>query len=259
MDRGRSVGQSQAGRTGQARVGRARVLVVDDDPATLELLATRLRKDGFDALTASSGLMALRQAYDNHPDAVILDIMMPGMDGFEVCRRMREMTDAVILFVSAKSRTEDILQGLQLGADDYLVKPFHYDELAMRLVTCLRRRAANSMPPALRLPGGKMLVASPSRRQVFLGHHVVQLTPKEFEVLTYLVRHWGRVVSSDAILANVWGPEYIGDHRLVKQFIYRLRGKLEEDPAHPRHILTMRGSGYVFEESSIEGGSRSRP
>src|SRR3972149_1764547 len=132
MDRGRSVGQSQAGRTEQARADRARVLVVDDDLDTLELLGARLRKDGFEALTARLGLMALRQAYDNNPDAVILDIMMPDMDGFEVCRRLRELTDAIILFVSAKGQTEDILQGLQLGADDYIVKPFHYSELAMR-------------------------------------------------------------------------------------------------------------------------------
>ena len=226
---------------------KTRVLIVDDDTRILDLLQLSLQKDGFEVLAASSGPVALKQAYKAHPDAIILDIMMPGMDGFEVCRRLRDMTDAVILFVTARGQTEDIVRGLQVGGDDYIIKPYAYQVLLARLTACLRRRASDKPFPVLKASGEVLWLTDPSRRQVVVNERIVQLTPKEFEIFRYLVKNEGRVLSPDAILANVWGPEYTGEWHLVKQFIYRLRRKLEPDPTNPQHLLTVRGTGYVFE------------
>ncbi|NIS82340.1 MAG: response regulator [Anaerolineales bacterium] len=228
-----------------------RILVIDDELKTLDLLAMRLRGDGFEVLTASTGHEGLRLAYEKHPDVIFLDIVMPGIDGLEVCRRLRTMTNAVILFVSVKGKTEDIVHGLQMGADDYIIKPYRYQELIARMTACLRRRGTGPLPPVRLDKGEALLVADPSRRLIFINDgRSVQLTPKEYELLVYLVRNQGRVLSVDAILANVWGKEYSGDRHLVKQFIYRLRSKLEADPSNPEYIVTVRGSGYAFEEAT---------
>jgi len=223
------------------------VLVIDDDVTLANLLCMLLEKDGFEASVANSGPEGLRFAQQEAPDAIILDIMMPGMSGYEVCRRLRKMTDAVIVFVSVKGSTEDIILGLQMGGDDYVAKPYTYAELANRLYACLRRRGTGKMPTVLKAAKDLMLVTDPDRRLVFVDDREAQLTPTEFQVLMYLMKHPGKVLSADAILANAWGPEYVGAHELVKQFIYRLRSKLEADPSKPSHILTVRGSGYVFE------------
>lgn len=227
--------------------GKPRILIVDDDTTILNLLELSLRKDGFEVLKATSGLTGLKIAYDAHPDAIVLDVMMPGMDGLEVCRRLREMTDASILVLSAKGQTEDIVRALQVGADDYMVKPYVYAEVFARLTACLRRRASSQPPEVVQTSDETLWLTDPPRHLVFVDGRAVKLTPKEFGVLQYLARHSGRVLSADAILANVWGPEYVGEHCLLKQFIYRLRTKLETDPRQPRHILTVRGSGYVLE------------
>lgn len=227
--------------------GEMRVLVIDDDVTLGNLLCMLLEKDGFGALCATSGLEGLRQAQQERPDAIILDVMMPGMHGYEVCRRLRKITDAAIVFVSVKGTTEDIVRGLHLGADDYVVKPYTYEELSSRLLACLRRRKAGSLPPVYKASREMMLVTDPDRRLVFINNHETQLTPTEFQVLKYLLKNQGKVLSTDAILANAWGPEYIGERELVKQFIYRLRAKLEPDPKDPKYIQTVRGAGYVFE------------
>ena len=230
---------------------RTRVLIVDDDFKTLELLSIRLHQDGFDVTTATSGEMGLKLAYETHPDAVLLDIKMPGMDGLQVCRRLREVTDAVIMFVTVRGNREDIIRGLDMGADDYIVKPYRYHELLARLLACLRRRTDSNLPPLRLQRGEAVLIADPSRRLVFIEDgRSVQLTPKEFSLLKYLVKNRGKVLSADEILTNVWGLEYQGERDLVKQFIYRLRNKLEPDPSHPEYIVTVRGSGYAFEEDT---------
>lgn len=235
------------------------ILIIDDEHKVLELLAMRLRSDGFKVLTATTGLRGMKLAYEAHPDVIILDVVMPGMDGLEVCRRLRAMTEAVILFVSVKSRSEDIVRGLHMGADDYISKPYHYKELLARVTACLRRRTEASLPPVRLTQGEALLVADPSRRLIFLNDgRSVQLTPKEFKLLAFLVKNRGRVLSVDAILANVWGPGYGGDRHLVKQFIYRLRTKLEADPSDPEHIVTIRGSGYAFEEDTQPAPGRKR-
>ncbi|HHH83675.1 MAG TPA: response regulator transcription factor [Chloroflexi bacterium] len=242
--------KTEAPHTGREVPQETRVLVVEDDAMIRQLLSMKLSKDGFQVFAAESGPEALRLAYKHHPAAIILDIMMPGMDGFEVCRRLREMTDAVIIFVTAKGRTEDVITGLQTGADDYLTKPYDYRELAARLVAALRRREADRPSPLLRAAGEFLWLADPARRLVFLDDGTtVQLTPREFAILQFLVRNQGQVMSPDAILAHVWGPEYIGDRHLVKQYIYRLRKKLEPDPSKPRNILTIPSAGYLFEAS----------
>jgi two-component system response regulator RegX3 len=224
-----------------------RILIVEDETATRSLLSMGLQKAGFQVFMASSGPLALKMAYEHHPEAIILDVMMPGMDGFEVCSRLRQMTDAVIIFVTVKNQPEDIIRGLQLGADDYMTKPYHYKELLARLSACLRRRDSGKPPPVLIGSGDVLLLTDPTRRIVFVDNQSVTLTPKEFDVLSYLIRNRGRVVSPDAILVNVWGSEYAGDRYLVKQFVYRLRSKLEPDPRRPQYLLTVRGSGYVLE------------
>jgi len=228
-------------------VGKICVLIADDDVATLHLLGLGLEKEGFKVLLASSGGMALKLAYEHHPDAIILDIMMPGIDGFEACRRLREMTDAVIIFVTVKGQPEDIIKGLQLGADDYMIKPYDYRELLARLMACLRRKEAIKPAPALIGSENVLLLTDPMRRLVFVNGQEVALTPKEFDVLRYLLRNCGRVLSPEAILTNIWGSEYAGDRQLLKQFIYRLRSKLEPNPSQPQYLITIRGSGYVFD------------
>lgn len=232
---------------------KTRVLVIDDDVTLANLLCMLFEKDGFEAISAPNGPDGLRLARKEKPDAIILDIMMPGMHGYEVCRRLRKITDAVIVFVSVKGRTEDIVRGLHLGGDDYVVKPYTYEELSSRVQACMRRRTKDNLPPVYKASSEVMLVTDPERRLVFINNKETQLTPTEFEVLKYLIKNQGKVLSADAILANAWGPEYVGERELVKQFIYRLRSKLELDPKDPKFIQTVRGSGYVFEaDGSLE-------
>ena len=234
-------------------------MVIDDDVTLSNLLCMLFETDGYQIASAASGPAGLKLAQEMEPDAIILDIMMPGMSGYEVCRRLRERTDAVIIFVSVKGTTEDIVRGLQMGADDYVVKPYTYQELSNRMLACLRRREPGKLPPVLKASQDLMLVTDPDRRLIFMNDREAQLTPTEFEVLKYMMKHQGKVLSTDAILANAWGPEYLGERELVKQFIYRLRNKLEPDPRKPQYILTVRGSGYVFEaDSSLELNSARR-
>ncbi len=230
---------------------RTRVLIIDDEYKTLELLGMRLRQDGFEVTTATSGELVLKFAYETHPDAILLDVKMPGMDGLRACRHLREVTDAVIIFVTVKGDREDIIRGLHMGADDYIVKPYSYQELLARLSACLRRRADSKLLPLRLQRGEAVLIADPTRRLVFIEDgRSVQLTPKEFALLKFLVKNSGKVLSADEILTNVWGLEYQGERDLVKQFIYRLRNKLEPDPSKPEYIITVRGSGYAFEEDT---------
>jgi DNA-binding response OmpR family regulator len=228
------------------------ILAIDDEINSLGLLSIKLKQDGFDVITASCGLEGMRMAYQHHPDLILLDIGMPGMDGYEVCRFLRSQTDAVIIFVSAWDQHGDVIQGLQVGGDDYLTKPYHYAELLARVNACLRRKTEYLSPRIQMAQGETIFFADPARRLVLVdGGRAVRLTPKEFDLLQYLVKNRGKVLGKEAILANVWGREYCGEPHLVKQFIYRLRCKLEQDPSNPIIILTIRGSGYLFEEQVI--------
>jgi DNA-binding response OmpR family regulator len=224
-----------------------RVLVVDDQSEMLEMLKLILTAAGFEVIPAMDGPSGLRCAYQHHPDAILLDVMMPGMDGFEVCRRMRDLTEVPIIFVTAKANIEDIVAGFAAGADDYLVKPFHQVELVTRLTAALRRSVERSGEKEHVIFPSPSMMLDCDRHELEIGGRKVYLTPIEFKVLRLLMQHAGRVLSADAVLSRIWGPEYIGEPDLVKQYIYRLRRKIEPDPDAPRYIHTVRGEGYYFE------------
>jgi len=224
-----------------------RILVIEDDPNVLTMIRFMLTKQGFDVVTASSALSGLRTAYQTRPHAIILDVMMPKMDGFEACRRLRELTNAPILFLTGKATSpDDVVRGLDLGADEYMTKPFKSAELLSRLRVCLRRAdvAQNGNP--------KYLYPTPStildcgRHELTVRDRKIHLCPKEFEVLKFLIRHAGRVLTRDAILHRVWGPDRVGDPRLVKQYVYQLRKKIEVDHQKPHYIQSIPSAGYYF-------------
>jgi len=227
------------------------ILVIDDQPEALELLRIGLTAEGFDVVVAPDAVSGLRSAYQLHPDAVLLDVMMPDIDGFEACRRLREMTDVPIIFVTARGTIDDVVKGFAAGGDDYLIKPFHLSELIGRLTACLRRSGERAQN------GSEVLFPAPSvmldcgRHELVIRDRAVYLAPKEFEVLRLLIRHAGRVLSTDAILVQVWGPDWIGEPDLVKQYIYRLRRSIEPDPATPRYLHTVRGRGYYFDAGDL--------
>jgi len=206
-----------------------------------------LDAEGFDTVVAQDGLSGLRIAYQAQPDAILLDVMMPNMDGFEVCRRLREMTEVPIIFLTAKGTLEDIVKGLSLGADDYLVKPFDRSELVGRLMACLRRAKEQTDKAGDLIFATDSIMLDCGRHELVIGKKVVYLTPKEFEVLRLLIRHVGKVLNTNAILTRVWGAERVGEPDLVKQCIYRLRQKIEPDPKSPRYLNTVWGEGYYFD------------
>ena len=215
------------------------------------MLRIVLTKKGFDAVIAQDALSGLRSAYQTHPDAILLDVMMPNVDGFEACRRLRELTNVPIIFVTAKGSIEDIVQGLALGADDYLVKPFDPSELTSRLITCLRRGGGRAEEEGDILFPSTAITLDCDRHEMVIANQTVYLTPKEFEIFRLLIRHAGKVLSTDTILSSVWGPEWIGEQDLVKQYIYRLRQKMEPDPQSPRYLHTVRGEGYYFDADNL--------
>ncbi len=223
------------------------VLAIDDDAGQLEILRHMLSAEGFDTIVARDGLSGLRTAYQSQPDAILLDVMMPNMGGFEVCRRLREMTEVPIIFLTAKGTLEDIVKGLSLGADDYLVKPFDRSELIGRLMACLRRAKERTDTESDLIFATDSIMLDCGRHELVIGKRVVYLTPKEFEVLRLLIRHVGKVLSTNAILSRVWGAESVGEPDLVKQCIYRLRQKIEADPKSPRYLHTVWGEGYYFD------------
>jgi DNA-binding response OmpR family regulator len=230
---------------------RIRVLVVDDQPQMLNMLRVLLTREGFDVVEAQDALSGLRGAYQAHPDAILLDVMMPKLNGFEVCRRLREVTDAPIIFVTAKGAIEDVVEGFAAGGDDYLVKPFDRSELLSRLRACLRRAAERTEGKNEILFPAASIMLDCGRHELMVENRSVYLTPTEFEVLRLLMRHAGKVLSANAILARVWGPDRIGDPDLVKQYIYQLRQKIEPDPDSPQYIHTVRGEGYYFDTNDL--------
>jgi DNA-binding response OmpR family regulator len=230
---------------------RFRVLVIDDEPDVLEMLRITLTAKGFDVVVAQDALSGLRTAYKDRPDAVLLDVMMPGVDGFEACSRLREMIDVPIIFVTAKGTIEDVVKGLSLGADDYVVKPFAPSELVGRLMACLRRTGERTDDESNFLFPTASITLDVGRHELMIGDRTVYLTLKEFEVIRLLIRHAGKVLSTDAILTRVWGPEWIGEPDLVKQYIYRLRRKMEPDPKSPQYLHTIPGEGYYFDAEDL--------
>jgi DNA-binding response OmpR family regulator len=221
------------------------ILVVDDDALLRRSLAFNLEKAGYHASTAATAEDALAQVRLDPPDLVLLDIGLPGMDGLDVLRNLRQRIDVPVIFLTARRRELDQVLGLELGADDYVTKPFDIDVLLARIKAVLRRAGPAPTPPR---GSGPLVVGDltidPAAHTVTVGERSVDLSPREFDVLYTLALEAGHVVSIDDLLARVWGAEYAGEPQVVYVHIRWLREKLEDDPQHPRRILTIRGVGY---------------
>lgn len=225
------------------------ILLVDDEQTFIEGLEYNLKKEGYRVVTASDGVQAMECAKAEQPDLVILDLMMPHKDGLEVCRELRRTSMVPIIILTAKDSELDTVLALEFGADDYLVKPFRLRELLARVKAQLRRWDMPRTPieaPRHRLQFGQVMVEQESRK-VFRGDKEIVLTLKEYDLLDYLLANAGKVMSREVLLDKVWGYEYAGDSRTVDVHIRWLREKVEDDPANPRHIKTVRGIGYRLE------------
>jgi DNA-binding response OmpR family regulator len=234
---------------------KSKVLVVEDEQTLVETLEYSLRRQGYDVLTAMDGRSALDVARKYTPDLIVLDIMLPGLDGFEICRILRQETSVPILMLTARTEEIDKIVGLEVGADDYLTKPFSMRELVARVKALLRRvrldREEQAAAPLPAVVTEKMvfdkLVIDLSRRELTCDGKVFHLKPKEFDLLTFLARNRGIVLSRDLILERVWGWEYDGGSRTVDVHVRWLREKIERDPSNPTRIVTVRSIGYRFE------------
>lgn len=231
-----------------------KVLIVDDEESIVELLKFHLAKEGYDVITASDGKTALERAKRERPDLIILDIMLPEMDGFEVCQNLRKESIVPILMLTAKTDEIDKVVGLQIGADDYVTKPFSYREVIARVKALLRRQEMGGAPgngaqKDSVLRHGDVAIDL-ERFEIRVRGEKVELTPKEFELLKVLMANKGKVMSRDFLTQKIWGYEYDGDTRTVDVHVRRLRQKIEEDPANPKYIETVHGIGYRFKETS---------
>jgi DNA-binding response OmpR family regulator len=230
------------------------ILVVEDEPSLQETLAYNLKKEGYTVEAVGDGLLALESARRLKPDLIVLDLMLPGIDGFEVCRILRKEMTTPILMLTARDDEIDRVVGLEVGADDYLTKPFSMRELMARVKAQLRRARLireELWKQKAETPQEKIsfdnLVINQTRREVILNEGPLQLKPKEYELLLFLAEHRGQMVSREFILERVWGWDYIGDSRTVDVHVRWLRQKIEADPAKPERIITVRGGGYRFE------------
>ncbi len=223
------------------------ILAADDDPQLLRLMTRNLQLEGYEVLGASDGQQALESIESNPPDLVLLDVMMPKMDGFTVCSRVREFSSVPIIIVTARGQDHDKVHGLDLGADDYLTKPFNVDELLARVRAVLRRSQFTARENALGLRATMTtgdLTMDYAQHVVTLAGHEIALTPTEYRILEYLAQNVGRIVTQDLLLEHVWGSEYLGESHMLQVNVNRLRRKLEMDPAQSHYILTRVGVGY---------------
>jgi DNA-binding response OmpR family regulator len=222
-----------------------KILVIDDEDTTVQLISILLERRGFEVIKAYSAEDGMRKAYRHQPDLVLLDIMMPDMDGWEVCKRLREMSDVPIIFLTARGEVRDVVRGLEMGADDYVPKPYDNDELVARIRAHLRRAPKPNMSEELVFNGGEFRINF-MNREVRVRNELKHLTPKEFNLLGVLVRNAGRVVPRTELVSEAWGEEYADAIDSLKLYIHYLRQKLERDAEHPDYILTSRGVGYRF-------------
>jgi DNA-binding response OmpR family regulator len=220
------------------------ILVVEDDAVLRDTLALNLRAEGYEVHSAEDGETGLALARDLDPDLVVLDVMLPKLDGLTVCRILRRKSRVPIIILTARGTEADKIVGLETGADDYIVKPFSLGEFLARVRAALRRGAV--APATDELTSGDLRIDLISRR-TYMGETELQLAPKEFELLAILMRHAGAVLTRDLLLTRVWGDDYLGDTRTVDVHIRWLREKIEEDPSNPERIITLRGVGYRFE------------
>jgi two-component system alkaline phosphatase synthesis response regulator PhoP len=218
-----------------------KVLVVDDDVKTVELVRLYLNRDGYRVVTAYDGVEALRLARESHPDLIVLDLMLPGMNGLEICRVLREESDVPIIMLTAMTTDQDRLTGLDLGADDYVTKPFSPKELAARVRAVLRRSSGERGPE--KIEHGELILNFP-KHEAFLDGKPLNLTPVEFKLLGVLMKEPGRVFSRAQIIEKAFGHDFDSFDRTIDVHILKLRRKLESDPRHPKYIRTVYGAGY---------------
>lgn len=228
-------------------IAQTSILVVEDDRNLAETLAYNLRHEGYETTIARTGLEAIAMARTQQPDLMLLDLMLPEMDGFDVCRAVRASSPLPIIMITARDEEVDRILGLELGADDYVVKPFSLRELLARIRATLRRveldGAEHNVIEILEAEG---LRVEPRSRTVDRDGQLIHLLPREFDLLQHLMRNRGLVLSRDQILEKVWGPDYLGDARTVDVHVRRLRMKIERDPDAPRYVRTIYGVGYTF-------------
>ena len=224
-----------------------KVLIIDDDADLRQLAGMLFKKAGAQIFTAQDGLEGISKLFTCNPSLVILDVVMPEINGFEICRRIRQISDVPIIMLTSLNDEKDMLQGLESGADDFLSKPFSAEVLIARAKTVLRRsKTGASTSTNYEFNHGRLSIDI-DRRQVLVDEKRMKLSPIEFRLLVYLVRHAGKVLTFDHILANVWGNEYMGSMDYVHVYISHLRNKIEENARDPRYIRTVHGIGYLFE------------
>lgn len=230
-----------------------KILVVDDEPAFVNLVSQTLTHLGYEVLKATSGWEALRLLFAHKPDLVLLDVAMPGIDGWQTCQRIRDICDIpVIMLTGQHNAEEDIVHGLDCGADDYLIKPVGNRELAARVRAVLRRTGSLSSPGVRQTTyNDNLLTVDVAEHKVTLNGERVKLTPTEFRLLTLLVQNAGRIITHQQILEKVWGWEYANDLDHVRIYIWHLRQKIEPNPAQPRYIITEPGVGYCFRKAGL--------
>ena len=224
-----------------------RILLVDDEPLILKGLKYTLEQEGYETLQAADGVEALNIFFSTSIDLVLLDVMLPEMDGIQVCQRIRESSNVPIIMLTAKGEDMDKILGLEYGADDYMTKPFNILEVKARIKNILRRAGAGREPAKLVISVRDITINIGTRNVDIAGNHV-NLTVKEFDLLNLLMSNVGKVYSRDELLETIWGADYIGDFRTVDVHIRRLREKIEADPANPQYIMTKWGVGYYFAE-----------
>lgn len=225
---------------------RQRILVVDDEERIVRMIRLNLEHDGFEVIEANNGMAAINQVRERLPNLVILDVMMPGMDGYETLSLIRETSQTPVIMLTAKGEEEDRIKGLELGADDYVTKPFSPRELISRIKAVLRRTENRNAEAEDVIRVDDHLSLDFGKREIWLDGELVKLRPTEYRLLYHLVKNAGWVMTYDQILAKVWGYEYREETHYVRLYINYLRQKLEKDPSNPRYILTERGVGYRF-------------
>lgn len=231
---------------------REKILLIEDDVEFLNLTRTWLQNAGYEVLTAEDGVDGMRRVYSSRPDLVLLDANMPKMDGWEVCRRIRDMSDIPVLMVTVNGQKSDRLKGFGLGADDYIPKPVDFPELIARVKAVLRRVGLSRYEDGPSTFHNGEIEIDWRSHQVYVRGERVKLSPTEFKILSCLIKNRGWIVTHEQLLEKAWGPNYIGDKSFVKLYIRYLRQKIEENPHNPRFILTERGVGYYFFTNSEE-------
>ena len=221
-----------------------KILVIDDDETLTEVLELNLRAKGYQVMTANTGLDGIKLAYETHPDLIVLDVMMPGMDGYDTCKRLREMSDVPILFLTAKGLEQDLIKGFEVGGDDYVRKPFSLREVEARVQALLKRRV-NRDKSDNHYDDGRLRIDLETQH-VYRDGEMVHLTPTEFRLLRALVKNMGAVVTHEELLREAWGEGYTDATASLSLYIRYLREKIEDNPGDPNYILTKWGIGYWF-------------